>query len=66
MTGTGHGFGIYDGDPNRSELDSHADTCVAGSNTVPLYFTEHKASVSPFIGEYSPLPDVPIASVATA
>jgi hypothetical protein len=66
MTGTGHGFGIYDGDPNRSELDSHADTCVAGSNTVPLYFTEHKASLSPLIGEYSPLPDVPIASVATA
>ena len=61
-----HDPGIYDGDPNRSELDSHADTCVAGSNTVPLYFTEHKASVSPFIGEYSPIPDVPIASVATA
>jgi hypothetical protein len=51
---------------DRSELDSHADTCVAGSNTVPLWYTEHKVSVSPFIGEYVPLVDIPIASVAMA
>jgi len=53
-------------DRNKSELDSHADTCVAGANTVPLWYTDVKVSVSPFIGEYSPLEDVPIASVATA
>jgi len=52
--------------PNRSELDSHTDTCVAGSNTVPVYFTDHSVSVSPFIGEYAPLENVPIATVATA
>jgi hypothetical protein len=53
-------------DEGRTELDSHTDTCVAGANTVPLWFTEHHASVSPFIGEYKPLKDIPIASVATA
>ena len=55
-----------DDDTGRSELDSHADTCVAGSNTVPLWYTDHKVSVSPFIGEYQPLEDIPVASVATA
>ena len=53
-------------DSNRTELDSHADTCVAGANTIPLWFTDETVSVAPFIGEYSPLKDVPIASVATA
>jgi hypothetical protein len=53
-------------DRNKSELDLHADTCIAGANTVPLWYTDVKVSVSPFIGEYSPLEDVPIASVATA
>jgi len=51
---------------NRTELDSHADTCVARANTVPLWYTDCAVSVSPFIGEYQPLSDVPIASVATA
>jgi hypothetical protein len=54
----------YDGD--RTELDSHADTCVAGVNTTPLWFTDHSAPVSPFIGEYKPLKDIPIAMVAMA
>jgi hypothetical protein len=53
-------------DRNRSELDSHADTCVAGANTVPLWYTDVKVSVSPFIGEYTPLEDILIASVAAA
>ena len=51
---------------DRCELDSHADTCVAGSNTAVLLYTGEKVSVSPFIGEYQPLPDIPIATVATA
>jgi hypothetical protein len=53
-------------DRNKCELDWHADTCIAGANTVPLWYTDVKVSVSPFIGEYSPLENVPIASVATA
>jgi hypothetical protein len=51
---------------NRTELDSHADTCVAGANTTPLWYADHYVSVSPFIGEYEPLEQIPIASVATA
>jgi hypothetical protein len=51
---------------NRTELDSHADTCVAGANTVPLWYADCQVCVSPFIGEYQPLTNVPIASVATA
>jgi hypothetical protein len=60
---------FYDPDteqPNSTELDSHAYTCIAGANTIPLYFTDVKVSVSLFIGEYAPLEDIPIASVATA
>jgi hypothetical protein len=59
---------VYDpgDDANRAELDSHADTCVAGSNTSLLWYTDHSVSVSPFIGEYKPLKDIPIATVATA
>jgi hypothetical protein len=44
-------------DEGHSELDSHANTCVAGANTQPLWYTDHKVSVSPFIGEYQPLED---------
>jgi hypothetical protein len=55
-----------DDDTGRSELDSHADTCVAGSNTIPLWYTDQVVSVSPFIGEYQPLRDIPVATVATA
>jgi hypothetical protein len=50
---------------NRSELDSHADTCCAGVNTTPFAFSEETVSVSPFIDEYSPMKDVKIASVVT-
>ena len=59
---------IYDPESNdtgRSDLDSHADTCVAGSNTIPLRYTDQKVSVSPFIGEYQPIRDIPVATVAT-
>ena len=51
---------------NWSELDSHADTCVAGANTALSWYTDHKVSISPFIGEYKPINDKPIATVATA
>jgi hypothetical protein len=60
---------VYDPDAddrNKSELDSHADTCVAGANAVPLWYTDAKVSTSTFIGEYMPLENIPIATVATA
>ena len=50
----------------RSELDSHADTCVAGSNCVVLEYTGQKVKVSPFTEEYKPIEGVPIARCATA
>ena len=48
-----------------NELDSHADTTVAGSNMVMLEDTGGRASVTPFSKEYSPVPDIPIATCAT-
>ena len=52
---------------NCVELDTHADTCVAGSNTVVLDLTGKSVSVSPFCEtEYNSIEDVPIATVATA
>jgi hypothetical protein len=52
---------------NRMELDTHADTCVAGTNTVVLDLTGKTVSVSPFCDkEYSSMEDIPIATVTTA
>jgi hypothetical protein len=59
-------YNSADSDKDQTELDSHADTCVAGANTTPLWFTDQTVSVSPFIGEYKPLQDIPVASVTTA
>jgi hypothetical protein len=53
-------------DLNQSELDSHADTCVAGANTRVMDYTDTKVSVSPFSDSYEAIKDVPIATVATA
>lgn len=50
----------------RMELDTHADTCVAGANTVVLDTTGKTVSVSPFCdSQYEAIADVPIATVAT-
>ena len=49
------------------ELDTHANTCVAGANTVVLDLTEKHVSVTPFCEEeYEPISEIPIATVATA
>ncbi len=54
-------------DEGRVELDTHADTCVAGSNTVVLELTGKVVSVSPFCdSQYQSIEDVPVATVATA
>jgi hypothetical protein len=51
----------------RLELDTHADTWVAGANTVVLDLTGKHVSVTPFCeDEYEPITEIPIASVATA
>lgn len=46
-------------------MDSHADTCVAGSNCVVLEYTGRMAEVEAYSPDY-PSKQVPIATVATA
>ena len=49
----------------RSELDSHADTTVAGKNCVILRYTDHICDIAQFSDKYTPMKDVPIVSSAT-
>ena len=58
INGDGHRTG-------RSEMDSHADTCVAGSNCTMLELTGRTADVEAYSPEY-PSKKIPIATVATA
>ena len=50
----------------RSELDSHADTMVAGRNCVIINYTDRTCTVSPYNeDEYKPVTGVPIVQAAT-
>ena len=48
------------------EIDSHADTIVAGSNCVVLSYTGQECNVTPYRDDYESVNNVPIANVATA
>ena len=48
----------------RCEMDSHADTCVAGSNCTVLEYTGRSATVEAYSPDY-PSKEIPIATVAT-
>jgi len=48
------------------ELDSHADTCVAGPNCRIIELTDQVVSVSAFSKEHNILQDIPIVTAATA
>ena len=50
----------------RCELDSHADTIVAGANCIILQYTGQECSVHPYSDSYAPKHNVPIVNVATA
>ena len=50
----------------KIELDSHADTIVAGSNCVVMHYTGRECDVSPYTDEYKPIQNVPIVQAATA
>ena len=54
--------GIYDG---RIELDSHADTFVAGRNCLVMHFTERVCDVMPYADNYEPKTGIPIVQAAT-
>jgi hypothetical protein len=51
---------------NRSELDSHADTCVGGSNSVLLEASGETATVHSFSDERKPFAEIPIGTIATS
>ena len=48
-----------------TELDSHADTIVAGRNTMVLSYTDRVCEVSPYSDDYESIKDVPIITAAT-
>jgi hypothetical protein len=48
------------------ELDSHADTCVAGSNCVVLEVTDQTVNVSAFSDQHETMKDIPIVTAAMA
>ena len=50
----------------RCELDSHADTCILGSNFKLIELTGEVVDVVPYREEYDVKKDVPIVSAATA
>lgn len=50
----------------RVELDSHADTIVAGANCCILSYTGRVCDVSPYREDYDAISDVPIVKAATA
>ena len=49
----------------RTALDSHADSCCAGSNMQVLELTGEKVTVSPYSDTYEAVTDIPIATVVT-
>ena len=50
----------------QCEIDSHADTIVAGSNCIVLSYTGKECNVIPYRDDYESVNNVPIANVATA
>ncbi len=50
---------------NRSELDSHADTCCTGPNTQLFIYSEDTVDVLTFSKEYKPMKNTPITLVVT-
>ena len=52
----------------KSPFDSHADTCVGGSNFVMLdnpHDVKNHVDVAPFSTEYKPIKGIPVASCVT-
>ena len=48
------------------ELDSHADTCVAGDNTLLISENNTTCNVNGYCSELATLKDIPLGTVATA
>ena len=50
----------------RCELDSHADTCLAGSNFIAYEYTDQSVSIQGFDDNSKPVKNVPINTCMTA
>ena len=50
----------------RCELDTHADTCVAGPNFQLDEYTGDFCDVTPYSTDYQPLTNIPIVNASTA
>ena len=50
---------------SRNEMDTHADTCCAGSNWSVLEYTGQLCEVTPFLSSYEPVSEIPIARCCT-
>ena len=50
----------------RTELDSHADSIVAGSNCCIMHYSNRECDVSPYRDDYAPIKNVPIVQADTA
>jgi hypothetical protein len=50
---------------SRNEMDTHADTCCAGSNWSVLEYTGQLCEVTPFLSSYEPVTEIPIARCCT-
>lgn len=50
----------------RCELDSHADTCVAGPNFQLDEYTGDFCDVTPYSADYQPLTNIPVVNASTA
>ena len=51
---------------DRCDLDSHADTCVAGANCILEEDSMQRVTVSGFSEELKPIDDIPISTCLTA
>ena len=49
----------------RCELDTHADTFVAGRNCIVMNYTERVCDVMPYSDDYEARTDIPIVQAAT-
>ena len=59
-------FRSDEGTVARCEMDTHADTCVAGPNFTVLEFTGEQCDVTPYTNDYQPITNVSVVNAATA
>jgi hypothetical protein len=59
-------FKTDEGCRGQCEMDTHADTCVAGGNFMACGFDGTTCEVTPFTDAYESMKDIPIVTAATA